>query len=250
MTAAGMGCDFVGHPVVAEPVATTTDAQAFRAAHAPDAAPLVVVLPGSRAGEVKRLLPVFGPALHDLARRHPALRVVVPVAAPVAEAVLAGTAGWPGRPVLLDPRAMQPEAAEVQKRAAFAAADVALASSGTVSLELAAQGCPMVIAYDFAPLTRFLMRRMVRIDTVTLVNLVSETRTVPEFLGQDCRPGPIADALHRLLSDADARAAQVAAMAETMRRLGRGAEPPGLRAARSVLHVARSGLRSGGQVTA
>jgi lipid-A-disaccharide synthase len=243
MTAAGMGCDFVGHPVVAEPVATPDQAAAFSAVHGLDGGPVVVVLPGSRGGEVKRLLPVFGPALQALAARHPGLRVVVPLAAPVADTVTAAAKGWPGRPVLLDPRGTAPEAAEQEKRAAFAAADIALAASGTVSLELAAQGCPMVVAYDFAPLTWFLMKRMVRVDTVTLVNLVSETRTVPEYLGPDCRPAPIADALHRLLTDPAARAAQKAAMATTMQRLGQGDDPPGLRAARAVLRVA-----SGGQV--
>nr|MCU0907458.1 lipid-A-disaccharide synthase [Paracoccaceae bacterium] len=243
MTAAGMGCDFVGHPVVAEPVATPSDAAAFRAAHGLTGGPVVVVLPGSRRGEARRLLPVFGPALQALAARHPAMRVVVPLAAPVADVVSAAARDWPGRPVLLDPRGQPPDATEGLKRAAFAAADVALAASGTVSLELAAQGCPMVVAYDFAPLTWVLMKRMVRVDTVTLVNLVSETRTVPEYLGPACRPGPIADALHCLLADAAARAAQKSAMAVTMQRLGQGDDPPGLRAARAVLRVA-----SGGQV--
>ena len=241
MTAAGMGCDFVGHPVVADPVATPADAATFRAAHAVGNGPLVVVLPGSRAGEARRLLPVFGPALQSLAARHPGMRVVVPVAAPVAALVTAAARDWPGRPILLDPRGQTPEASESAKRAAFAAADAALAASGTVSLELAAQGCPMVVAYDFAPLTWFLMRRMVRVDTVTLVNLVSETRTVPEFLGPECRPGPVADALHRLLTDDAARAAQKAAMTVTMQRLGQGDDPPGLRAARAVLRVASGG---------
>jgi len=243
MTDAGMGCDFVGHPVVADPVATASDIAEFRAAHAVDGGPLVVVLPGSRGGEVRRLLPVFGPALQALAARHPGLRVIVPLAAPVADLVTAAAQGWPGRPVLLDPRRQLPEASEAEKRAAFAAADAALAASGTVSLELAAQGCPMVVAYDFAPLTWFLMKRLVRVDTVTLVNLVSETRTVPEYLGPACRPGPIADALHRLLTDTAARDAQRAAMTKTMQRLGQGDDPPGLRAARAVLRVA-----SGGQV--
>ena len=81
------------------------------------------------------------------------------------------------------------------KRAAFAAADVAIAASGTVSLELAANGCPMVIAYDMHPVTLWLMRRAALIDTVTLVNLVSETRAVPEFIGPRCRADLIAPAV-------------------------------------------------------
>ena len=72
---------------------------------------------------------------------------------------------------------------------------MALAASGTVSLELAAADTPMVIAYDMAPLSRFLIGAMLKVDTVTLVNLVSETRAVPEFLGRDCTPAPIAEAV-------------------------------------------------------
>ena len=99
------------------------------------------------------------------------------------------------------------------RRAAFAAAELALAASGTVSLELAANGVPMVIGYDTAPLTRWIVGRMLRVDTVTLVNLVSGSRTVPEFLGRACRPQALAGALDRLLADPAEAAAQQAAMA-------------------------------------
>ncbi len=91
----------------------------------------------------------------------------------------------------------------------------------------------MVIAYDMAPLTLWLMRRMARIDTVTLVNLVTETRSIPEFIGTECRADRIAPALAALLENGPG--AQAQAMALTMERLGRGGESPGLRAARSVL---------------
>ena len=117
-------------------------------------------------------------------------------------------------------------------RAAFRAADVALAASGTVSLELAANGTPMVIGYDMNPVTRAIMARMMLIDTVTLVNIVSGERVVPEFLGAACRPAPMAQALVQVL---EAPQAQHAAMRVTMERLGRGGEAPGLRAARAVL---------------
>ncbi|PTE13846.1 lipid-A-disaccharide synthase [Pseudogemmobacter blasticus] len=232
MTAAGMTCDFVGHPVVAEPAATPAQAQAFRAAHgiAPRA-PLIVALPGSRRSEVTRLIAPFGAALREVAARHPELRVVLPTPRHLADHVTQATEGWPGQPVILT----APDVAT--RTAAFAAADAALAASGTVSLELAAQNCPMVIAYDMAPVSLWLMRRMARIDTVTLVNLVSETRCVPEFIGNDCRPDRIAPALLSLLETGPGP--QAAAMRLTMDRLGRGGEPPGLRAAASVLaHLA------------
>ncbi|MBP9184335.1 MAG: lipid-A-disaccharide synthase, partial [Fuscovulum sp.] len=180
MTAAGMTCDFVGHPVVAEPVATADQAAAFRAAHGIAAkAPLVVALPGSRRGEVTRLIPPFGATLARVGEVHPGLRVVLPTPRHLAPLVAEATGDWPGRPLIL------PAPDLATRTAAFAAADVALAASGTVSLELAAQACPMVIAYDMAPLTLWLMRRMARVDTVTLGNLVSETRAVPEFIGKE-----------------------------------------------------------------
>lgn len=234
MQAEGMRCDFVGHPVVAQPQATPQDVAAFRAAHGigPNER-LVLALPGSRMGEVGRLAPVFGDALRPVLAHHPSVRVVLPMATPVAAKLSDLVAGWPGAPILLDPRETPDFAA--QKRAAFAAADVALAASGTVSLELAAAQTPMIVAYDMNWISFRIIRWMAKIDTVTLVNIVTGRKVVPEFLGPDCQAGPISAALLSLLDDKTARAAQLNAEAETMRKLGQGAEAPGLRAARAVL---------------
>ena len=229
MTRAGMSCDFVGHPVVSQTVADLAAARAFR--DSAGGAPLVLCLPGSRRSEVTRLAPRFGAALGRLRAMRPGLKVVLPCAGPVVDLVRAETADWPVTPHLIVP---DEDLDGATKRAAFRAADVALAASGTVSLELAAAGTPMVIAYDMAWLSRVIMQRMVRIDTVTLVNLVSETRAVPEFIGADCTPDRIARALDATLAAPDA---QRAAMDLTMERLGRDGEPPGLRAARSILRA-------------
>lgn len=237
MERAGMTCDFVGHPVTTEPVATVQDIAAWRAKTDLKNAPYMLVLPGSRRSEVTRLASVFGESLRPVIAAHPDLRVVVPTVAGVASAVQDAVRNWPGAPVVLDPRGMSTKAALAQKRAAFAGAQVALAASGTVSLELAAADTPMVIAYDMNWFSRQLIARALKIDTVTLVNLVAETRIIPEFLGGECKPGPIAGALNALLSDPQTRAAQHEAADVTMTRLGRGAEPPGLRAARSVLRA-------------
>ena len=88
------------------------------------------------------------------------------------------------------------------------------------------------------PLTVFVARRLIRIDTATLVNLVTETRTIPEYLFERCTAAEITPAVERLLADPGAVAEQVAAADAAMRLLGRGGEPPGLRAARSVLRQA------------
>ena len=220
MTAAGMSCDFVGHPVVAEPLATQVEAETLRG-HGP----LILALPGSRKGEVARLAPVLGQVVAQIKAVHPDARVALPTVRGVAGLVQDLTADW-----AIPPQIIQDAPT---KRAAFAAADVAIAASGTVSLELAANDCPMVIAYDMNPVTLWLMRRAALIDTVTLVNLVSDSRVVPEFIGPECRADLIAPAVLHLL--AGGGAAQRQAMQLTMERLGQGGVPPGQRAAQSVL---------------
>lgn len=225
MRAAGMRCDFVGHPLVAEPLADAARIARFRDEAGFGAAPILLVLPGSRRSEVDRLAPVFGEALRRLAVKRPELRFVLPAAPAVAARLCELTADWP-EVAIVDGGDLD------AKRAAFGAADAALAASGTVSLELAATNTPMVVAYDLSWLSWQIMRRMVRVDTVTLVNLIAGDRVVPEFLGPACRPVPIADALDTLLS---APGGQSAALTRTMDALGRGGEPPGLRAARAVL---------------
>jgi lipid-A-disaccharide synthase len=225
MQAEGMTCDFVGHPVVSEKVATEAEAQAFRDQH-DVSGPLILALPGSRKGEVTRLSERFGDTLGQVAVKHPDATFVVPCAGPVTSLVRELTQSWPVTPLLI------PAQATATKRAVFKAADVALAASGTVSLELAANQTPMVIGYDMAFLSRIIISRMLKVDTVTLVNLVAETRIIPEFVGKDCVADDMASALLSVLNDPSA---QHDAMALTMQRLGIDGEDPGLRAARSVL---------------
>ncbi|WP_419737985.1 lipid-A-disaccharide synthase [Ruegeria sp.] len=232
MDRAGMECDFVGHPVASEPQATEADIKAFRDAYDLVDAPLLLALPGSRRGEVDRLAPVFGEALSLYLKTRPETRVVVPAVAHMVDTVTDHLRSWPGSPVVVDPRDLPSDQAVAQKRAAFAAADIALAASGTVSLELAAQATPMVIAYNLNWLTTMIAKRIVHLDTVTLVNLVSDTRTVPECLLDDCQPNQIAEALAQVAAQPEA---QREAMTLTMDRLGRGGEAPGLRAAKAVL---------------
>ncbi|WP_171240837.1 lipid-A-disaccharide synthase [Ruegeria sp. HKCCA5491] len=232
MERAGMECDFVGHPVATEPVASDQEITNFRTAHELGDAPLLLALPGSRRGEVDRLAPVFGQALTLFLRDHPDMRVVVPTVSHMVDAVREHLKDWPGNPVVVDPRDLPTDQAVAEKRAAFASADLALAASGTVSLELAAQNTPMVIAYKLSWLTQKIAERMVKLKTVTLVNLVSDTHAVPERLLDDCTPELIFEALAEVYSNPKA---QQTAMDVTMNRLGRGGEAPGLRAARAVL---------------
>ncbi len=235
MQAAGMSCDFVGHPVVAEPLASQAEADAFRARHGvEDDETLLLVLPGSRRSEVSKLAHTFGAAAGKLAQKHK-VKAVIPTVPHVADLTREAVAGWPVETIFLDPRELEASAYKAEKAAAFRAANIALAASGTVSLELAASDTPMVIAYDMNRISLAIMTAMAKIDTVTLVNLISETRVVTDYIGKNCNPDSIAEGLDGLISDPEMRAVQHSAMTLTMDRLGRGGDAPGLLAARSVL---------------
>ncbi len=232
MEAAGMRCDFVGHPVVTEQVATEEEIAAFKTAQGIGDAPVVLVLPGSRRSEIGRLADTFGETLGRIAESRPDIRFVLPAAGNVAGLVEEAVLNWPVNVTVLDPRGVDAEKFAATKRAAFGAADVALAASGTVALELAAAQTPMVIAYDMPWLSRQIIGRMLLVDTVNLVSLVSDTREIQEFIGKDCQANLIAPAVLSVLDDPSR---QTEAMAVTMERLGQGGPPPGERAALAVL---------------
>ncbi len=234
MQAAGMSCDFVGHPVVAEPQpeAAALLAMAQELDFQPDKERLICLLPGSRKGEIRRLLPLFQTVSTNLQDDLPALRFVLPMSGAVAADVRHQTAHWQKPPLLLDPAGFTPEQAEARKRAVFGLSHAALATSGTVALELAAAECPMVVAYKANYLTTRMVKKLAQIDTANLINIVTDSRVVPEFLFENCTVGKITPAMHSLIQ---APEGQRAACRKTMQALGAGGENPGLRAARSVL---------------
>ena len=225
----GLACSYVGHPVV-ESGADRGDGAGFRARHgiSPEA-PVLALLPGSRRGEVARLLPPFAGAVAWLAQRRTDLRVVMPTTETVAEGVSAGAAGLPVPALVVR--------GEREKYDAFAASDVAIAASGTVALELAMAGVPAVVAYRISPLTAWLLRRMVRVKHIHLLNLILEREAVPELVQQDCNPERLGGAAERLLADRAARTAQITACREALRQLGLGALSPSRRAADEVLAI-------------
>jgi lipid-A-disaccharide synthase len=225
----GIDCRFVGHPAI-ESGAGNGDPAAFRGRHeiAPDAA-VLCVLPGSRRGEVGRLLPVFAGAVAELARHRPGLVAVLPTVPAVAEQVADGARGWPLTTIVLR--------GEVEKFDAFAAADVALAASGTVALELALSGTPAVIAYRVNPVTAFVARRLIRVPYAALPNIIAGRAVMPEMLQDDCRPDRLAAAIKDLLGDPAALRAQQEASRRLADLLGAGGEPPSRRAAAAVLEA-------------
>lgn len=225
----GLACTFVGHPVL-ESGAEKGDGTAFRRRHQiPNDSPLLCLLPGSRAGEVRALLSTFAATLAQLQHRRPGLRAVVPAAPAVAGIVRLAVAHWDKPPLVIE--------GEIEKFDAFAASTVALAASGTVALELAMAGTPAVIAYRVNPFTAWLARRLVRVKFVSLVNLILGRGAVPELLQEDCRPHRLAGAVGHLLDDPAAREAQRAAYREALVALGQGDPSPSTRAAEVVLRI-------------
>jgi lipid-A-disaccharide synthase len=229
MTAAGMSCDFVGHPVVEDAIATDAEVAEFRSKYDLGDAPYILCLPGSRRSEINRLAPVFGETLDQFAKSNPSVKIVLPTIAHVAPLVRQMTQDWAVKPIILDPTA---GATPQDKRAALKGAHMALAASGTVSLELAANDTPMVIAYDMGWLSRQIIGRMLRVDTVTLANLVTETRLIPEFIGTNCRADRISKGLGEVFNNPDI---QRPILRDTMDKLGKGGPNPGIRAAKSVV---------------
>ncbi|MFC7476972.1 lipid-A-disaccharide synthase [Dankookia sp. GCM10030260] len=202
--AAGIPVTFVGHPVL-ESGADAGDAARFRAAHGlgPADRP-VIVMPGSRRGEIRRLLGPFGEALRLAAGAVPGLRPVLPIAGQVEAAVRAGTADWPVRPILVTDLADKHDAYAAVARSGGAG----LIKSGTSSLEMAVAGIPHVVGYRANPITAEIVRRLIKVRYVSLVNLLAERELAPERLQQDCTPAALSAVLARLLTDPAAGAAQ------------------------------------------
>lgn len=228
MEAAGMSCDFVGHPAAARPWPGAAEIADYRQAHGIERA--LLLAPGSRMGVVQRMLPVQIETALRLGEEIQALSIICPVASAVETEVMMALRSLP-----IPVHALSPDASSEERRLAMASADAALCTSGTIALEVAALGVPMVVGYRTSQLTAALVRRLVRVDTATLVNLVTGRKLVPEFLQEQYRPDLLADALRPLLTGKEAGDAQRAGFDEAMQLLGRFGPPPDERAARSVL---------------
>lgn len=162
----------------------------------------LLMLPGSRRGEVMRLLPVFAETARHLAERNDGIGIVIPAVPHLKSFIEEGVRGWAISPIIVS--------GEDEKKVAFAGADAALAASGTVCLELALADVPMVAVYKLDPIARQL-RFLVTTWTANLPNLIADYPAVPEYIDEFARPLLLARALERLLSDTDQRRGQLAA---------------------------------------
>ena len=205
------------------------DPAAFRASRgiAPDAA-LLLILPGSRPSEIRMMTPVYEGAVTLLKAADPTLEVAVVAAGTVAEDVTARIAAWPFRAHLVQ---------EDEKYAAMKAATVALATSGTVSTELALAGAPMIIGYRFQPLSYAIMKPFFTGKYATLFNHAADEEIARELIQNDATPEKVAAEVGRLLADPDARRDQASRQTAALDRMGREGRNPSEIAADAVLRV-------------
>ena len=217
----GPPCTYVGHPLAERVKDLRPEPRQIAGP------PLVLVLPGSRSSEIRRLASIFGKALAITASRGGAIDVALPTLPQLADQVVAATADWVVRPRIV--------VSVHEKYAAFRQARAALAASGTVTLEFALAQVPMVAAYRVPAWEGALFRMMAHINTVILANLVLGENVVPEFLQRDCTAEQLAKALVLLLHDTDGRRRQLQAFARLDRIMDLSGEPPSTRAARAVL---------------
>ena len=223
----GPPCTYVGHPLIEEIASLRPDAveQARRDAQPP----VLLVLPGSRRSEIRHHMAVFGETIARLQQQNVSFELVLPTMPHLLEAVTAGVKTWSVQPRIV--------VGEKDKRAAFRIARAALAKSGTVTLELAIAGVPMVTAYKAGGVEAWIAQRVIRSASVILANLVIGENVVAEFIQQDCTPENLAPALRDVLNDGAVRARQVNAFAQLDRIMDTGKSSPSVGAADIVLHL-------------
>ena len=207
---------------------STTDPEAFRRKlELGPEAPLLLILPGSRPSEIRRLLPVFIDVMLHLSQERPDLTLAMPVAETVRDLVVGMVDRLPLRVHLIE--------SEADKYSAMQASTLALACSGTVSTELALAGCPMVIAYKVEPLTYWIFKNIATIKWVTLFNITAGKEIAPEFIQDDCTVSNLARALDERLDDKVLLSRQIDEQFTALDLMGRGQRPPAEKAARAVL---------------
>jgi lipid-A-disaccharide synthase len=231
----GPPCSYVGHPLTEQ--FATLRPNATEQARRDGEPPLLLVLPGSRRSEVRHHLAVFGAALGNLRDQGVRFELVLPTMPHLVDTVREGIAGWPVAPTIV--------MGEADKRAAFRSARAALAKSGTVTLELAVAGVPMVTAYKVGAVEAFILRRAIKVQSVILANLVIGEDVIPEFLQENCTADNLARALRAIVADTPERRRQVEAFDRIEAIMSTGKEPPSVRAADIVLATMRKARNAG-----
>ena len=228
----GLGASFVGHPIV-EQSSSRGDALCFREKyHIRPEQPILCMLPGSRMSELSRLLEKFSETADIVLQDQHQAVIVIPTLPHLKEYIEKFFTGKGINPLVITGHA--------EKMDAFAASRVAIAASGTVTLELALNDTPHIIAYKLSPISAWIARKFIKTPYVNLINILLRRPVVPELLLEDCEPGPMSRAVLRLMQDKEARSAQLVDFRQSLIKLGLG-DPvlPSDKAADAVLKVIR-----------
>ena len=222
-------CSYVGHPLTEQLRTLRPSAEEKKRRN--EAPPVLLVLPGSRRSEIRHHMSIFGETLARLKADGAEFELILPTMPHLLEMVREGVKAWKVAPRIV--------VGEQEKRAAFRIANAALAKSGTVTLELALSGVPMVTAYRAGAMEAWIVRRAVNVKSVILANLVVGENVVPEFLQEDCTPDKLSNSLREILTDTPLRRRQLAAFAGIDDIMSTGNQPPSVRAADIVLATLR-----------
>lgn len=233
----GIKCDFVGHPIVTESLADEESIAEFKNEYSLADEPIILCLPGSRKSEIDRLMPVFGETLEKFSNILPSARFVLPSTPNIYEYSKKYLGSMPKDIIFLSPEKIGIDKYLKFKKASFKISSLALAASGTVSLELAANNTPMVIGYDMGFLSRQIIGLMLKTETVNLVNLITGNRNIPECLGANFKSENLFLEMVRVYSN---NQNQIKDFRTTMDLLGQNNEPPNDRAANSLLKFCRN----------
>jgi lipid-A-disaccharide synthase len=225
----GPPCSYVGHPLTEQIGALRPGVDEQKRRN--EQPPVLLVLPGSRRSEINHHMAVFGETLGRLAAEGVPFELILPTMPHLLDAVRAGVKRWPAQPRVV--------VGEQEKRAAFRIARAALAKSGTVTLELALAGVPMVTAYKVGGVEALVLRRAINVKSVILANLVAGENVIPEFLQRDCTPEKLSQALRDVLSESPLRRRQLEAFAKIEAIMSTGNQSPSVRAADIVLRTMR-----------
>jgi len=228
----GLSCDFVGHPIVSEVTASKDSILRFKNEFSLGDQLQILCLPGSRKSEIDKIMPTFGQTLEKFSSVFPDANFILPSTPHVFEYSKKYLEYFPKKTVFLTPENIGFEKYIAYKKASFKIADLALAASGTVSLELAANNTPMVIGYDMNYFSRQIIQLMIKIDTVTLVNLITGNRNIPECIGADFNSEKLFLEMVRVFSN---NKNQIKDFKTTMDLLGKNDKDPNVRAANSLI---------------
>jgi len=228
----GLSCEFVGHPIISENPVEDKIITEFKKEYCLKDQPIILCLPGSRKSEINRLMPVFGETLKKFSRALPNAKFILVSTPDVYEHSKQYLEFMPQDIIILSPEKIGMDKYLEFKKASFKLSNLALAASGTVSLELAANNVPMVIGYDMSPFSKLIIGLMLRTDTVTLVNLICGNRNIPECIGSNFNQENLFLEMVRVYSN---NRCQITDFSTTMSLLGNTETPPNVRAANSLI---------------